>query len=233
MKRLRKAFPKRKIRYFYVGEYGRKCKHGIDLKLVNCPLCFVGRPHFHACIFNYEPDDLEAYQSDGSVMRYTSPKVEELWKYGFVDVGELNFASAAYGARYILKKVTGNKAHDHYMAYDLDGEITFLEPEYCRMSRGNASRKGEKCGIGADWFAKYGTDVFPSDETPVPGHGVVKKVPRYYEEIFKESNPLDLEEIKRVRKRFRIEHGDEYTPERLYAKYAVKKASLEFKARDL
>ena len=34
MKRLRWAFPKQEIRYFYVGEYGRRCRHGIDVELV-------------------------------------------------------------------------------------------------------------------------------------------------------------------------------------------------------
>mgnify|MGYP006902734804 CR=1 FL=1 len=119
MKRLRKYFEPQKIRFFYVGEYGRKCKHGIDLESVNCPLCFVGRPHFHACLFNLSFDDLEAYQSDGGVMRYTSPTLEKIWGYGFVDVGELNFASASYVAGYVLKKVKGIKQPDHYMTVEI------------------------------------------------------------------------------------------------------------------
>jgi hypothetical protein len=147
--------------------------------------------------------------------------LESIWKYGFVDVGDLNYASAAYGARYILKKINGKRANDHYMTYDADGVITWLQPEYTTMSR--------RPGIGYKWFQKYKDDVFPSDETPVPGFGVVKKVPRYYEEIFKEENPLSLEEIKAVRQKFKEEHEEEYTPDRLMAKYKVKKASLEIK----
>lgn len=225
MKRLRKAFYPQQIRFFHVGEYGRKCKHGIDLERVKCPLCFVGRPHYHACLFNCTFPDLVSYASDDGVLRYTSPMLEDIWKYGFVDVGDLNYASAAYGARYILKKITGDRAHDHYMTYDEYGVITFLQPEYTTMSR--------KPGIGKKWFDRYKDDVFPSDETPVPGFGVVKKVPRYYEEIWREERPLSYEEIKAVRKKFKEEHEDEYTPDRLMAKYKVKVASLKNKGSRL
>ena len=211
------------VRFFHVGEYGRKCKHGIDLESHKCPLCFVGRPHYHAALFNCGFSDLLSYTSDNGILRYTSPTLEKIWKYGFVDVGDVNYASAAYGARYILKKVNGNRAHDHYMAYDLDGQVVYLRPEYTTMSR--------RPGIGYRWFEKYKDDCFPADETPVPGFGIVKKVPRYYEQIFKEERPLSLEEIKAVRKAFREEHEEEYTPERLIDKYRVKKAQLELKGK--
>lgn len=223
MKRLRHHFRPHKVRFFHVGEYGRRCKHGIDLEHASCPLCFVGRPHYHAALFNCSFPDLVSYTSDNGVLRYTSPMLESIWGYGFVDVGELNYASAAYGARYILKKINGVRAHDHYMAYTLDGDVTYLRPEYTTMSR--------RPGIGHGWFEEYSSDVFPSDEVPVPGMGIIKKVPRFYEEVFKESRPMDLEEIKAVRRRFREEHEDEYSPQRLYDKYVVKKASLEYKGK--
>ena len=227
MKRLRKAFPDRKIRYFMCGEYGNRCKHSIDLERVGCPLCNTGRPHFHACIFNIAFPDLDVYGSQRGEDRYTSKLLERIWRYGFVDVGELNFDSAAYVARYVLKKVTGVNADDHYTSIDLDGVVTHVEPEYCTMSRG----RRPDGGIGYRWFQKYGDDVFPSDETPVPGVGVVKSVPRYYEEIFKESNPLSLEDIKEVRQTFMREHGYDYTPARLMDKYRVKKAQTEMLKR--
>jgi hypothetical protein len=223
MKRLRKAFQPQKIRFFHCGEYGRKCKHGLDLDLVDCPLCNVGRPHYHACLFNCNFPDLEAYGSSNGDLRYTSRMLEEIWGYGFVDVGELNFDSAAYVARYIMKKVTGERANDHYMQTDLDGVATFVEPEYVTMSR--------RPGIGKEWYEKYKGDVFPSDEVPVPGSGVFKKVPRYYEEIFKAEDPLSLEEIKAVRQKFKEEHAEEYSPQRLMAKYKCKKAQVDLLKR--
>ena len=225
MKRLRKHFAPHRIRFFHCGEYGNTCKHRIDLEHVGCPLCNVGRPHYHAALFNCSFDDLEPYGSSMGQLRYTSPTLEKIWKYGNVDVGELNFESAAYIGRYCLKKVTGDKADDHYMQIDMDGCATWVEPEYCTMSRNP--------GLGKDFYTMYKTDMFPSDEVPVPGQGVYKKVPRYYEELFKLTNPLSLEEIKEVRQKFREEHSDEYTPERLMDKYKVKKAQVDMLKRTL
>ena len=225
MKRLRKGSDA-KIRFFHCGEYGNTCKHGIDLEAVGCPLCNVGRPHYHAALFNCSFGDLESYGSgpDGS-LRYTSPSLERVWKYGFVDVGELNFDSAAYVARYIMKKVTGANADDHYMQIDFDGCATWVQPEYITMSR--------RPGIGRAWFDRFKDDVFPSDEVPVPGSGVFKKVPRYYEEIFACSDPMSMEDIKAVRQKFREEHAEEYTADRLMSKYHVKKAQVDMLKRRL
>ena len=223
MKRLRRFYAPQKIRFFHCGEYGNSCEHGLDLELVGCPLCNVGRPHYHACLFNCSFADLESYGSSNGELRYTSPTLERIWQYGFVDVGELNFDSAAYVARYILKKVTGVSADDHYLKIDLDGCANWLQPEYVTMSR--------RPGIGRDWFEKFKDDVFPSDEVPVPGLGVLKKVPRYYEEIFKEENPLSLEEIKEVRRKFKEEHEEDFTPQRLEDKYNVKCAQVRMLKR--
>ena len=244
MKRLRKYFNGQEIRYFAAGEYGRKCKHGIDVDDVGCPLCNVGRPHFHACLFNCHFDDLESYQSDGGVMRYTSPTLEKLWGYGFVDVGELTFASASYVAGYVTKKVRGVRGDYHYLSYDMNGEITFLTPEFVIMSRGKTCKKHRglpyqvdcpDCsrGIGRDWFEKYKDDVFPSDEVPVPGVGVQKGVPRYYSEIIRAGNPSLYEEIKAKRQMYRDENSEEYEYDRLWSKHICKKARLNLNPKKL
>ena len=215
MKRLRKEFPQR-IKYYHCGEYGSICEHGFDLEEQECPLCNVGRPHYHACLFNVSFDDLTPYATKGDKTYFTSPKLERIWKYGFVDVGELNFQTAAYVARYILKKITGPRAEGHYEKITLDGEVLELEPEYATMSN----------GIGKEWYQRYKADVFPSDEVPVPGHGVIKGVPRYYEELLRLEDEWQHEEVKQNRQIFRAENAHEYTPERLMAKYKVKKAQL-------
>ena len=244
MKRLRKEFGDQKIRYFYAGEYGRRCKHGIDLESVGCPLCTCGRPHYHACLFNCTFNDLEPYESDGGITRYTSPSLERIWGYGFVDVGELNYASACYGAGYVLKKVRGIKSQDHYLSYDMDGEITFITPEFVGMSRGKTCKlhRGmpyqvdcEDCtrGLGRDWFEHYKSDVFPADDVPVPGLGVVKGVPRYYSEILRESDPEMFEDLKKLRQAYMEDNADDYTPERLMDKHICKKAREKLKTRIL
>lgn len=233
LKRLRKAKGYDGIRYFYAGEYGRNCKHGIDVDAVGCPLCNTGRPHFHACLFNCSFDDLEAYSSDGGVTRFTSPELEQLWGYGFVDVGDLTFSSASYVARYILKKVRGVQADDYYCTYDMNGEVTYIRPEFVRMSRGNAGSKGQRCGLGASWYDKYKDDVFPHDDVPVPGAGVMKGVPRYYDKILEDENPAMYEEIKECRQTYMREHAEEFTHERLLAKHKVAKAKVALKERKL
>ena len=232
-KRLRKACPDYKLRYFYAGEYGKKCKHGIDVELVGCPLCNVGRPHYHVCLFNCSFDDLEPYESDGGITRYTSAKLADIWGYGFVDVGELTYGSANYTAKYILKKIGGIHKDDHYLTYDMNGEITFISPEYVAMSRGNAKYKGQKCGIGASWYEKFKSDVFPSDEVPVPGEGVMYGVPRYYDEILREEEPDLYEEVKRTRREWLKAHEEDLTPRRLEDKHICAKARVKENKREL
>jgi hypothetical protein len=219
MKRLRKVFLPDTVRFYHCGEYGNVCRHGNQLDILACPSCNVGRPHYHACLFNCDFFDLEPYGSRDGELRYTSPLLESIWKYGFVDVGELNFDSAAYVARYILKKVTGLRKDDHYLFVDEDGVANFLQEEYTTMSR--------RPGIGKAWFDRYKDDLFPSDEVPVAGRGVFKKMPRYYDELFAIEQPLAMEEIKAIRKKFKEEHKEDFTPQRLESKYKVKKDQIE------
>lgn len=218
MKRLRKFFPQR-IRFFHVGEYGNQCMHGADVSKGHCEFCMVGRPHYHALLFNCSFDDLVPYSEVRGETRYTSPTLERIWGYGFVDVGDVTFESAGYCARYCLKKVTGAMAEDHYATINLDGELVRQIPEYATMSR--------RPGIGKEWFDKYQSDCFPSDEVPVPGAGVFKKVPRFYEDLLERVDPVLLEEVKAERQEFRRKNLDEYAPARLMAKYKVKKAQIE------
>ena len=55
---------------------------------------------------------------------YRSPRLEKLWTLGNCEIGELTFESAAYVARYIMKKINGPMAKEHYKRYDpTTGEI--------------------------------------------------------------------------------------------------------------
>ena len=210
MKRLRKRFPGQRIRYYHCGEYGEN----------------YDRPHYHACLFNCDFPDKQLFQEREGNFLFVSEILSELWPYGFSTIGELTFESAAYCARYVTKKVTGVSSHEHYSRIDEEtGEIYQLQPEYATMSR--------RPGIGRDWYEKFKDDCFPSDEVPVPGTGVFKKVPRYYEQIFEAEEPIGHEEVKRLRKRFREAHKDEYSPQRLMDKYKVKKAQVAMLKRTL
>jgi len=228
IKRLRK-YHKQKIRYFHCGEYG-------DETL---------RPHYHAALFNCSFPDQKIYRSDEGINTYASALLQELWPYGFSTIGELNFDTASYIAGYILKKVTGSKAADEYLRSDQYGVAFWVSSPYVTMSlghrceehRGLPKRPGEckKCsgGIGADFYEKYKTDMYPSDETPVPGKGVVRKVPRYYDKILKEENPDLLAMVKELRAEFVANHREDFTPERLMDKYNVARAKQRTKTRAL
>ena len=241
MKRLRKNFPQ-KIKYYGVGEYGNICKHGgwtnVPVEYVpRCSECKLGRPHYHALLFNVAFADAEMVIPGHERSGWTSRTLEDIWKYGHVQIGELNSATAAYCAGYVTKKVNGLQANEHYEAWDEEGNRIWLTPESAWMSRGRRCENhvGDPVGaldcqdcttaIGASWFHRYVSDVFPSDEVPLPGTGrVVRGVPRYYEELFKRTDPLTLEQVKELRQKFMAEHKDEYTPQRLMDKYKVAKA---------
>lgn len=81
-------------------------------------------------------------------------------------------------------------------------------------------------GIAQEWFQKYWQDVFPSNEVPVPGVGVLKSVPRYYDEAMERIDGLLLDQVKEERQKYRHENAAEFSPERLMAKYKVKKAQV-------
>lgn len=166
MKRLRKelAAEGKRVRFFHAGEYGEE----------------NGRPHYHVAFFGLDFADKVLISERDGIKLYTSPTLERVWGRGFVTVGQLTYESAAYVARYCLKKVTGEKAEVHYGG---------RRPEYTTMSR--------KPGIGAAWFGKFHGDVFPSDEVVVGGR--CYKPPRYYENLLDKMNSDLLDSIKMER----------------------------------
>jgi len=196
IKRVRRKFDAR-VRFYMCGEYGET----------------TSRPHYHACIFGLRPADLYRWRtSSAGFQRYRSESLERLWSRGSVEVGDVSFESAAYVARYIMKKVTGKDAERHYEICDpYTGEIHNRIPEFTRMSL--------KPGIGANWYKAYKAEVFPLDRVVV--RGVECKPPRYYFNMLK-SDPSDLSdsvEYSRYLKSLKL--GDDNTPERLAVKEAV------------
>lgn len=146
IRRLRKKYHGKKIRYFHCGEYGDR----------------LGRPHYHGLLFGFDFDDKVLFKETAGGRLYFSQSLRDLWGKGHCLVGDVSFESAAYVARYVLKKVTGADAEPHYRG---------LAPEYVTMSR--------RPGIGKSWLEKFGAEVYPSDEVIV--RGVACKPPRYYD----------------------------------------------------
>jgi hypothetical protein len=223
MKRLRKKHDQR-IRFYHCGEYGEICKHGHHVD--DCDFCNVGRPHYHAILFNCSFDDLEKVGQRNGIPHYSSRRLADIWKLGNVQVGEVTADSAGYVARYCLKKVNGLNQESHYSSVDpITGELTYVCPEYSTMSRNK--------GIAHEWYEKYKEDLFPADMTPIMGKKPAFGVPRYYMEKLKEDDELLAQAVKERRILFRDEHADEYTSQRLIDKYKVKKAQIKSLKREL
>ncbi|QXP44227.1 MAG: replication initiator protein [Arizlama microvirus] len=155
LKRLRKYYPAKTIRYFHCGEYGEK----------------LSRPHYHVIFFGIDfPDDkIRGVFEDIK----TNIFLEEVWGNGYCSVDEVNIKTAAYVARYCTKKVGGDEKEDHYMVVDrLSGEILGdRKPEYITMSR--------RPGIGDAWYKKNRGEVYPSDSVVVEGKEY--SPPKYYD----------------------------------------------------
>lgn len=208
MKRLRKSSTDN-IRYYMCGEYGSLNR----------------RPHFHACLFNCDFDDKTVWQKNRGNYIYRSKKLESLWPFGYSSIGNLTFQSAAYVSRYVMKKQTGFNAKDYYQDVDPEtGEIIQLVPEFNKMSL--------KPGIGAGWFEKYHSDVYPNDYVLI--NGKKSRPPRYYDNLYFKKGDLtanaDLE-CSRLEKA--LKHQDNNTDERLAIREEVLKLRLNKLKREL
>ncbi len=208
MKRLRKRFGEG-IRFFHCGEYGTLNK----------------RPHHHACLFNFDFPDKKLWRVNNGVPLYRSAELERLWPYGYSTVGEVTFESAAYVARYVLKKVNGEKAFMHYAIVDEETGEYFgqRQPEYTTMSR--------RPGIGRGWFEKYKGDVYPHDYVVIR-KGIKCRPPQYYDRIYDLTDPEEFSIIK-ARRRYKARQNKDNTPERLRVKEAVKLSQISRLVRDL
>jgi len=198
-KRLRKELDGESIRYFACGEYGDK----------------RNRPHYHACLFGFYPEDAKLYSIKNGNRVYRSDFLDSIWQHGDVRFGDVTFESASYVARYIMKKQTGKQSE----YYEKEG----IEPEFVRMSR--------RPGIGANWFNKYHKDVFPADR--VITRGFKAPPPRYYLNLLEQNDPLYAEAIKAKRETASKERDVFLDTKRLRVKERIKKSRVKDIPREL
>ena len=167
MKRLRKHYPNDKIGFFACGEYGET---NPKTNVIDGGLY---RPHFHALLFNFNFPDRVPCRMLGQADLEKSVIADKLWRHGAVKIGKVEFESAAYVARYAMKKITGDLAKAHYTLILDTGEVIEREPEMLHMSKRPA--------IGRRWFEKYGKQVYSHDA--VVCRGVEMQPPRYYDKL--------------------------------------------------
>lgn len=189
------------IRFYACGEYGDQLK----------------RPHYHLCLFNYRPDDLRLHQEKRGNRLYTSKKIDSYWQKGFSLIGELTFETAAYTARYIMKKQTGKIGAQHYEKLDQSsGETIQIQPEFTNMSR--------RPGIGQQWFQKYNEEVYLGDFVVIKGKKM--RPPRYYDQQMQTLYPDYYDELKGERVRTSRKHRDNNTSGRHRVRETVQKARI-------
>ena len=171
------------VRYLACGEYGEG-----NL-----------RPHYHAALFGHDFEDKVYWKkSPKGFATYRSADLEYAWRCrkcgnpkGFALLGELTFDSAAYVAGYVTKKVTGSFQNWAYTRF-INGKAYRVKPEFAIMSR--------RPGIGAEFFSKYESDIFPHDYC-VTGNGKQVATPKYYSYLLGKRDSVRLEPIKEKRRR--------------------------------
>lgn len=133
------------------------------------------RPHYHAIVFGLNLVDLKPLSKGLS----ESAWLDEVWGLGKVVIGSVTPESIAYCCRYTVKKVLGRPNQWYF--------DRGLHPEFVRMSR--------RPGIGHSFFQKYGTsDIYANDKCWLPS-GFEAKVPRYYDKLMDDLNPLEFREV--------------------------------------
>lgn len=213
LKRLRKHFSvlqpnaiglrpdqENQIRYFMSGEYGET----------------TNRPHYHALLFNIKITDLLYWsKSPTGEKLYMSETINKIWGKGEVKIGAVTWNSAAYVARYIMKKAMGADAEINRKTDPTTGEI--LQQEYCQMSR--------RPGIGETWLKKYYTDVYPHGTVVINGKEI--KPPLYYERRHKQKDPQGHKDLLQRRYENALANLEDNLNQRLDSKETVKLAQLK------
>lgn len=166
-----------RIRFYAVGEYGTQ----------------FHRPHYHIIIFGLILDDLyEIGRNKTGRMLHSSKVIEKEWPFGRVEVDKMTWETAAYCARYTVKKL-GKTESDFY-------KINGLVPEFSRMSR--------RPGIGMGYFEEHYKQIYSEDKIHIPtsdGSRTVKP-PRYYDKKYDDINPVGMAELKGNRQNIAKEH---------------------------
>lgn len=161
------------IRFYACGEYGSK----------------NDRPHFHIIAFNINVRDKEYLFTNKSHDKiYTSEIIRNIWGKGHVTIGEVTWNSAAYTARYVMKKIKGKDAKKYY-------EILGVAPEFTRMSR--------RQGIAREYYEQNKEKIFELDEIILANKkGVAQKIKpcKYYDNLYDIENHEFMKALKQRRK---------------------------------
>lgn len=202
IKRVRRRFASVRVRFYMSGEYGEA----------------LGRPHFHAILFNLDFADKKFWRMSPAGFRmYRSKVLESLWTFGHSEIGSVTFESAAYIARYCVAKRTGHESWRHYVDVET-GEVRV--PEFNRMSL--------KPGIGAGFMSRWSSDVAPDGRIVV--NGVEVRLPKYYEKFLSDDR---LEEVLLARHKASTVTAADRSDERLAVREKIARARAKLLKRTI
>lgn len=164
----------REIKTYGCAEYGEK----------------FGRPHYHIILFNYDfADKVQIRGRDPEYNYYQSDTLEEIWGKGRCEIMDLTWETAAYVARYCMKKLTQSAASPPEIKQKIKERGTKLpEQKVC------ASQKG----IGKEWYKKWKSEIYKGDRIVLRGQEM--RAPNYYDRQYEIENPDDWKKIKAKRK---------------------------------
>lgn len=180
MKRLRKYFDGREIRFYLAGEYGTE----------------THRPHYHAILFGLSLDDfpdlkvLPERNRFGQFL-YTSKTFYEIWKLGNVCLAEVFWQTCAYVARYCVKKLGDDVSRETYESFG-------VLPEFSLMSR--------KPGIAGYYHLEHPDLISKSKQYFSDLNGVTARTscqtPKFVFDKLMLTNPELYDTIKKQRQAF-------------------------------
>lgn len=168
------------------------------------------RAHYHALLFGRDFADKRVWKRSHGSELFVSDELAALWPYGFSSIGPVNFRTAQYVAQYVVKKVRNWKGYED------------REPPFVLMSRNP--------GIGAEWFERYWSDVYPRGSVVV-GDGHVRRVPRFFAERMRTKDVRVVDEARMMRSRRVVAPGD--VGLRLRAKDAIARSRLSLHSREV
>nr|UXQ87995.1 MAG: replication initiation protein [Microvirus sp.] len=205
MKRLRKEIAPERVRFFHSGEYGSDTM----------------RPHYHALLFGYDFADKLQWSVRGKYPVYRSAQLERLWGLGHSELGVVSFDSAAYVAKYCIKKLNGQEAEERYVRLDTEtGVLVPVEAEYATMSR--------RPGIGAAFYARHGETIHRHDSVVMNGQEM--KPPKFYDSLAEVERP-DALRLAKARRRSGVDL-EEQAPHRLTVREIVATAKFNLYGKD-
>lgn len=178
MKRLRKYFEPKEIRFYAAGEYGPKTL----------------RPHYHIILFGLDLGDFPDRKLKDGVSKnelgqlyYVSDTLSKIWSNGFILLCDVSWSAMAYVSRYVQKKLYGPLS----IAYAERNVV----PEFSLMSR--------RPGLGGYYLVEH-PDVFENSNISLSTTDGAKQIqiPKYFYKQLELTDPERYGKIMEDKKKF-------------------------------